>query len=414
MPAIRTALIIGGGIAGPVTAAALVKAGIESAVYEARPAPSGGIGSALALAPNGLSALRIIGVDDEVRDIALPITGTSMSVGRKNLGPLPVLPDLPPLQMVDRRDLHRVLDQHATHAGVPIRYGKRLVTVDEGADGITATFADGTQATADVLIGADGVRSAVRTLIDPQAPAAGYTGLLGFGAVVETELRSAGGSWADGSVGPGTMTFAFGSRAYYLYWPLPDGRVAWGANVPSSEYLSLSEASARPPEHWLSVLRELYAGDRPGEALAAATTAENLEVLGGIHIMPPVPHWSRGRMVLVGDAVHAPSNSTGQGASLAIESGIELARCLRDLPDHPAGFTAYEHLRRQRVEKIAARGARINHAKAPGPIARKMMQLLMPPMFAMLNPEKTLGPEQRHRIDWDATVQPGSVKAVRA
>ena len=412
MPAIRTALVIGGGIAGPVTAAALVKAGIETRVYEAHPAPSGGIGSALALAPNGLSALSVIGVDDEVREVALPITATSMSVGRRNLGPLPALADLPPLQMVDRRDLHRVLAEHATRTGVPIVYGKRLVEVDETAEGITATFADGTQATADVLVGADGVRSRVRSLIDPQAPAAGYTGLLGFGAVVETDLGSAGGSWADGSVRPGTMTFAFGSRAYYLYWPLPDGRVAWGANVPSAEYLSLSEASTRPAEHWVAVLRELYAGDRPGEALAAATTTENLEVLGGIHIMPPVPHWFRGRMVLVGDAVHAPSNSTGQGASLAIESGIELARCLRDLPDHTAAFQAYEQLRRRRVEKIAARGARINHAKAPGPVARKMMQLLMPPMFRMLNPEKSLGPEQRHRIDWDATVEhDGTVRA---
>ena len=84
--------------------------------------------------------------------------------------------------------------------------------------------------------------------------------------------------------------------------------------------------------------------------------------------MPPVPHWHRGRMVLVGDAVHAPSNSTGQGASLAIESAIQLARCLRDLPDAASAFAAYEGLRRERVEKITKRGARINHAKTPGPV----------------------------------------------
>jgi 2-polyprenyl-6-methoxyphenol hydroxylase-like FAD-dependent oxidoreductase len=59
-------------------------------------------------------------------------------------------------------------------------------------------------------------------------------------------------------------------------------------------------------------------------------------VTGSLHIMPPVPHWHRGRLVLVGDAVHAPSNSSGQGASLAIESAIELARCLRDLDAGPA------------------------------------------------------------------------------
>ncbi len=118
-----------------------------------------------------------------------------------------------------------------------------------------------------------------------------------------------------------------------------------------------------------------------------------------------MPHWYRGRMVLVGDAVHAPSNSTGQGASLAIESAIQLARCLRDLPDAQTAFAAYEGLRRARVERITKRGARLNHAKAPGPIARKMMQLVMPVMFKMMNPEKTTGWEQRYTIDWDAPVQ---------
>lgn len=413
MPAIRTALVIGGGIAGPVTATALLKAGIGATVYEAYPTASGGIGSALALAPNGMSALRIIGADEGVRQSALPITTTSMSVGRRNLGPLPALTDLPPLQMIDRHDLHRVIEHVAIDAGVDIHYGKRLVAVDDDHDAVTAHFADGSSATADVLIGADGVRSVVRGLIDPQAPSARYTGLLGFGAIVEADLAAAGDTGAPGTRTAGAMTFAFGARAYYLYWALPDGRVAWGANVPAKEYLSLAQASRRPAGHWVQLLRTLYAGDKPGEALATATTVDNLEVLGGIHIMPPVPQWHSGRMVLVGDAVHAPSNSTGQGASLAIESGVELARCLRDLPDHPAAFNAYVGLRRRRVEKIAARGARINHAKAPGPVARKVMQHVMPAMFRVMNPEKTLGPEQRHEINWEATVSPAEQAHLR-
>ncbi len=399
MSKVRTVLVIGGGIAGPVTAAALCKAGLEATVYEAYPAASNGIGSALALAPNGLAALGIIGAADAVRDIALPITVTAMSVTGKNLGALPTLKDLPPLQMVDRGDLHRVLHDSAVAAGVTFEYGKRLVGVDETDNGVTARFADGSTATADILIGADGVRSTVRTLIDPAAPAAGYTGLLGFGALVEGDAGSA----------PGTMTFAFGTRAYYLYWTTPEGKVAWGANLPSKDYLTLTEARAVPKERWLRTLRETYAGDTPGEYFARNTTEESLEVLGAIHIMPPVPHWYRGRMVLVGDAVHAPSNSTGQGASLAIESAIQLARCLRDLPDAETAFAAYEGLRRARVEKITKRGARINHAKAPGPVVRRMMQLMMPVMFKMMNPEKTMGWEQRYTIDWDALVRPAAV-----
>ena len=100
----------------------------------------------------------------------------------------------------------------------------------------------------------------MRTLIDPERPAAGYTGLLGFGALVDAGARRA----AEVKP-PGTMTFAFGTRAYYLYWTTPDGKVAWGANLPSKDYLTLTEARAVPKEHWLRTLRETYAGDTPGE-----------------------------------------------------------------------------------------------------------------------------------------------------
>ena len=121
--------------------------------------------------------------------------------------------------------------------------------------------------------------------------------------------------------------------------------------------------------------------------------------------MPKVPRWHSGRMVLVGDSAHAPSSSSGQGASLAIESAIQLAQCLRDLPDAPSAFARYEALRRPRVEKVAARAAKTNSGKALGPIATKMMSLLMPlALKTVMKPEKTLGAEQRFRIDWDETI----------
>ena len=356
MTAASTAMVIGGGIAGPVAATALQQAGISATVYEAYPAVSDGIGGDLALAANGMRALGIIGVDDPVRAIALPITGQIMSVNGRGLE-LPGLDGVEAMQMVGRGDLRRVLRDRAVEAGVEFHYDKRLVTVENTATGVTASFSDGTTATADVLLGADGVRSTVRTLIDPTAPSAGYTGLLGFQGSAELDL----------DLDPGVMTFAFGKRAYYLYWRTADGRVTWGANLPSKQYLSTTDARKIPAADWLTRLRETYAGDTPGEKLANLTTEDTLQILGAIHIMPPIPHWHRDRMVLVGDAVHAPSNSTGQGASLAIESAIQLARCLRDLPDPVSAFAAYEGLRRERVEKITRRGARTNSAKTPGP-----------------------------------------------
>ena len=153
------------------------------------PRSSDGIGGDLALAANGVRALGIIGVDDAVRAIALPITGQIMSVNGRGLE-LPGLDGVEPMQMVGRGDLQRVLRDRAVEAGVEFHYDKRLVTVENTATGVTASFSDGTTATADVLIGADGVRSTVRTLIDPAAPGAGYTGLLGFQGSAELDPRS--------------------------------------------------------------------------------------------------------------------------------------------------------------------------------------------------------------------------------
>jgi 2-polyprenyl-6-methoxyphenol hydroxylase-like FAD-dependent oxidoreductase len=394
MTAIETAIVAGGGIAGPVTALALRRAGIEATVYEAHPGTADGVGGTIALAPNGLAALRVLGADEAVRAVATPISRTQMAIGRKRI-PLPSLPDLPPLQVIHRSDLYRILHDRAVAEGVRVEYGRRVAGARETAAGVTATFADGGTASADALIGADGVHSTVRRLIDPDAAGPGFTGLLGFEGVARHE--------AD--VPPGTMTFTFGKGAYYLYWREPGGGTRWGVNLPQERPMTLTEARAVSAEVWLRRLRATFAEDDPGRDLMRTTDPDRLLVTGSLHIMPSVRHWHRGRMVLVGDAVHAPSNSSGQGASLAVESALQLARCLRDMPDVPAAFTAYERLRRSRVEGVAARASRINHAKTPGPVAKALMPLMMPLMLkTVMNPERTLAPEQRYVIDWDAPV----------
>ncbi|MEV4765593.1 NAD(P)/FAD-dependent oxidoreductase, partial [Micromonospora chokoriensis] len=373
------------------------RAGITATVYEAYPATAseaGGIGGTLALAPNGVAALRVVGADEAVTALATPIERTMMAVGRRRIA-LPTLAGVPPLRVVHRAELHRVLHDRAVAEDVTFAYGKRLVDAEQTGDGVTAHFDDGTSATADVLVGADGVRSTVRGLIDRAAPGPRFTGLLGFEAVARHEVDAA----------PGTMTFAFGRRGYYLYWPEPGGGTRWGVNLPQQRPMSLVEARAVPAKQWLDTLRSSYGDDDPGRELMATSIADELQVVGALQIMPPVPHWNRGRMVLVGDAAHAPSNSSGQGASLAIESAVQLARCLRDLPDVASAFDAYVRLRRPRVEKVAARAARINHAKAPGPVSRTLMPLMMPLLVrTAMDPEKTVADEQRYVIDWDAPV----------
>jgi 2-polyprenyl-6-methoxyphenol hydroxylase-like FAD-dependent oxidoreductase len=138
MPAAQTGLVIGGGIAGPVAATALGMAGIDAAVYEARPndpASANGIGGSLALEPNGLAALGIVGADDAVRASASPITHSMMSIASKPGRELMDRNGLPPRRLIDRGVLHRVLRERAEQAGVRIHDGKKLIRVDEHPDG---------------------------------------------------------------------------------------------------------------------------------------------------------------------------------------------------------------------------------------------------------------------------------------
>jgi FAD-dependent urate hydroxylase len=118
-----------------------------------------------------------------------------------------------------------------------------------------------------------------------------------------------------------------------------------------------------------------------------------------------VPVWHRGRAVLVGDAAHATSPSSGQGASIAIESAIELARCLRDRPTIQQAFTVYEMSRRPRVERIIKQTARVNSDKAPGPVGRFIRDVTFPiAMRTFYNQEKMVGWIHRYTIDWPAHV----------
>ncbi|GAA5013450.1 NAD(P)/FAD-dependent oxidoreductase [Kitasatospora paranensis] len=393
MTPVRKALVVGGGIAGPVTALALHRAGIEASIHEAYATAADGVGGVFMLAPNGLDALRAVGLDQEVQAIGQPIRQMVIDDPRgRPLAAFGGVPGLPPGLVLQRSDLYAVLQRRLRERGIPVTYGRRLVGAQERPDGVTAVFADGSTADGDVLIGADGVRSAVRTLVDPAAPGPADVGLLGFGGFSD---HVPAGAAHD------AMHFANGRRAFFGWWALPDGGTAWFSNLPHRGTTTAAETRGTPAADWLSRLREQHAGDAPAEAVLAAARPDTLVSVGSMHILPRVPQWHRGRLVLVGDSAHAPSPSSGQGASLAAESAVQLARCLRDLPDPAAAFAAYEGLRRARVEKIVAQAERTNNEKAAGPVARAAMRLLAPvALRTFLRPEKMFGPVHGHRIDW--------------
>jgi 2-polyprenyl-6-methoxyphenol hydroxylase-like FAD-dependent oxidoreductase len=182
MTDIRTAVVIGGGIAGPVTAIALQRAGIDATVYEAYATAADGVGGMLGLAPNGLDALAAVELDHVVRGLAQPVSAMVIHSGTgKPLARFADPAGAPILHVIWRADLYRALYEEARRRGIRIQHGHRYVRADDTGDGATARFADGSAAHADILIGADGVRSTVRSLIDPAAPPPRYTGLLGFG-----------------------------------------------------------------------------------------------------------------------------------------------------------------------------------------------------------------------------------------
>ncbi|MEV0096507.1 NAD(P)/FAD-dependent oxidoreductase [Streptomyces sp. NPDC050738] len=392
----RTAVVIGGGIAGPVAAMALQKAGIEATVYEAYDSTADTVGGGMSIAPNGQFALDTIGAGDLVRTIGIPVTSMALrSWNGRELARFAPPDRLPPMRFVWRADLYREIYAEAARRSLRIVHGKRLVDAAETDSSITARFADGTEAAADILIGADGIRSTVRTLIDPAAPSPHYAGLVSFGA----RMHDTGLPTTDG-----VMSMCFGKHAFFGYQVFDDSSAVWFANVPRREPMTLAEAQAIGAEEWLRRLRTLFADDRtPAPDMIARTPADDLLITGPVENMPPsLPTWSRGRMTLIGDAAHAASSSSGQGASIATESAVELARCLRDLPYGPA-FDAYERLRRPRVERIIKLGARTNSDKSAGPVGRVIRDLLMPGLMKLAKPEKTAW-QFDHRIDWDAKV----------
>jgi 2-polyprenyl-6-methoxyphenol hydroxylase-like FAD-dependent oxidoreductase len=370
------ALVIGGGIAGPVTALALQKAGIESVVFEAYDTTADGVGGMLSVAPNGLAALKLVGLEP---DFGEPLRHMVMADAQgRTLGRISGEMS----RVVPRAELYQRLRELTGAQRIKVEYGKRLVDVHH-ENGVTATFSDGSSEQGDVLVGADGIRSRVRTIIDPQAPQPEYVGLLGFGSYAENS-----GVHGD----PETMYFVFGS-SFLGYWEQPDGKIAWFNNLAVDQPEEVSSSAI-----WLERLREAYGDDMPAKQLLA----HSHEVIGAgpLEIMPSVPHWYRDRMVLVGDSAHAPSASSGQGASLAAESAVQLARCLRDIPDLSTAFATYERLRRPRVERIAARAAKTNSDKrGMGPITRLLMPFVMKTFGA-----KAFTKDQNYRIDWDAQV----------
>ncbi|MEV6035431.1 NAD(P)/FAD-dependent oxidoreductase [Nonomuraea sp. NPDC052116] len=357
------ALIIGCGIAGPVTAMALREVGVDAEIFEAYGQGAEDVGSFLNVASNGLAALRVLGAHHKVLSQAIPTPRMVMWSGSgKRLGEVANglrLDDGTVSHTVLRSDLYRTMRDEAARRGIEVTYGKRLVSYDESARQVTARFADGTEATGDLLIACDGVHSSTRTILDPQAPAARYSGLYSFGGIVKD-------SGFPGE--PGVYNMVFGKRAFFGYALPESGETWWFANLPRR----LGDV----PKDWKPVLVRAFEDD--ANFSAELIRRSDVEPGSPIYDLPPVPVWHRGRVLLIGDAAHATSPSSGQGASLAIEDAVVLARCLRDSGSHTKAFERFEAERRPRAERVVAYSRTISNSKAASPVARVFRDLMLP------------------------------------
>ena len=387
------ALIVGGGVAGPAAALALQAVGIDSVVLEARRPEELAQGSYLTLAPNGVHALGELGLLEPARGIGFP-SRTNRMVGANGrvLGTITLgrpLPDGTPALTCRRADLAALLADEAARRGAEVRYGARVVGVEEHPERVEVVLEDGSRVAGDLLVGADGVRSRTRRIIDPAAPDGRYVGLTNFGGITR-------GTPLAADLAPEAWHFVFGRRAFFGAHPTPDGDVVWFVNAPRAP-IDADERARTSPAQWQAWLVGLLADDvGPAAALVAAG---ELELSGdSTYDLGHVPVWHRGRLLVIGDAAHAPSPSSGQGASMALEDAVELARCLRDLPSVEEAFAAYDAVRRGRVEKVVAAGARSSSSKTPGPVGRLVRDAMLRLVFRHVVTDESVAWMSDHRV----------------
>ena len=370
-------LIAGGGIAGPAAAIALAKAGIASEIYEAYPAgASDDTGAFLTVTANGQDALDAIGAGDQVRELSFPARRLRLFDARGvKLIDVPLGAGRAASRSIGRAALSHVLRGIAVTRQIPVRYGKRLVSASAGPGGrVTAVFADGTTASGDLLIGADGIHSPVRALIDPAAPSPRYTGL-----VIATGYAPALAERSEG------YSMYYGTRAFFGCTSGPDDRTWWFARIPADQ-ATAARLTASPDA---DLIARSYDGDAtPAADLIRATGRWPLTVTQARDIAH-LPIWSRDKMIVIGDAAHPVSPMTTQGASLAIEDAAILAKCLRDVSPVSEALRVFEALRRERVEEIARSGASGSNPTPPAPGPRT-------------GPRPS--PVLDHHIDWDKPV----------
>jgi 2-polyprenyl-6-methoxyphenol hydroxylase-like FAD-dependent oxidoreductase len=345
-------LIIGGGVAGLTAAIALGRYGIDSVVFEqADDLRKSQLGAGLSLGMNVARAFKHLDLLDELTEAAAPITHREFSTDTgKHLGTSPICPPGELVLGVLRPRFHELLVDHVGEDRLQL--GAKFDRYEQDSDGVTARFADGRAVRGDVLIGADGLKSRVRTLVlgasEPR-----YAGYVTRRGVLETDIAK-----------NGLERIFLGPGRRFLYYPVGRWWVYWTSAT--NEEPDVKESGA---EIKRTVLERFRGWPEPVESMVTSTDDSN-SFLAPTYDRDPVERWGDGRVTLLGDSAHPMTWDRGQGAGQGIEGAVLLAKALGQGGDPVATLRAWEAERIPRTSKIvkdSRRVGRLGQSEKPIP-----------------------------------------------
>ena len=338
--------IIGAGLGGITAALALRKAGLDVSIHEQAPVLRA-IGAAITMTPNAMKVIGGLVEGDAIRRLGYRppwrlnrTWDTGAITSEVELGPAAEAKFGAPLLMFHRAELLAALA-----AAIPpesIHLGRKLVSVENLADGVRVRFSDDSEVTAEAVIGADGIHSTVRELLfGPQAPH--FTGAVGYRSLVPIERLS------DMDISPFTKWWGPTRESEVVTCPTSGGREFYVfASIAQDAWRE--EAWSTPGD--VREVREAFSNFAPELQRVLAACDETLK--SALCERNPLPVWTQGRITLLGDACHPMTPFMAQGAAMAIEDSAILSRCLAGLSaaDLPRALQNYENSRRERTSKM--------------------------------------------------------------
>jgi 2-polyprenyl-6-methoxyphenol hydroxylase-like FAD-dependent oxidoreductase len=354
------AVVIGAGIGGLTAAIALRRAGVEVSIFE-RAQELKERGAALGVTSNAVAALRALGIYG-----ALEAQGQVIEVFRIHDARGRLIADIPMKELQDelgvpsvclhRSALQRVLLEAAD--GCDIQLGAKCERFETNGRGVRVHFADGRSAAADILIGADGLYSAVRRqLTGPQEPR--YGGYVCWLATLP---------YAHPRLTKGYVGFYWGHGTRFGLIDIGGGHAYWWGTQNRSCRVDPSEGAETIKQ---SVVRCFEDYTDEVRCAVAATPAEAVLQLDALD-RPFASQWGKGPVTLLGDAAHPMLTSLAQGACMAMEDAVVLGKCVATTRDPVSSLRRYELLRRKRTKQMVRMSrmlAKIEQLEHPAAVA---------------------------------------------